>query len=297
MHNPTNLIPAQPSDTDADMDESTLKLRSYRSQPGSATQAQPVQPLQPVRQALRKVPEITVFFWIIKLLTTAMGEVTSDFLAHQLDPIIAVAIGGLGLLVALVLQFWVRRYVPWIYWLSVVMVAIFGTMGADVLHVGFGVPYIVSSTLFLVVLVAIFAIWYRSEKTLSVHSIYTRRRELFYWATVMATFALGTATGDMTASTLHLGYLTSGALFAVLIAIPALAFWLLHLNEIIAFWLCYILTRPLGASFADWVGRDRNLGGLGLGTGSVSLILTILIIAFVAYLTITHKDVEGKQQH
>jgi uncharacterized membrane-anchored protein len=241
-------------------------------------------------QLMRKVPEITVYFWIIKLLTTAMGEVTSDYLAHLLNPIIAVAIGGIGLVAALVLQFSVRRYVAWIYWLAAAMVAVFGTMAADVLHVGFGVPYIVSSTLFLVALIAIFVIWYRSEKTLSIHSIYTRRREMFYWATIIATFAFGTATGDMTATTIGLGYFSSGVLFAVLIAVPALAYWLFGLNEIVAFWLAYILTRPLGASFADWVGRSRSLGGLGLGTGSVSLCLTILIIGFVGYLTVTHKD-------
>ncbi|WP_371873783.1 COG4705 family protein [Dictyobacter arantiisoli] len=259
----------------------------------------PAQPMQRVLHAMRKVPEITVYFWIIKLLTTAMGEVTSDYLAHLLDPVVAVALAGIGLVIALILQFLVRRYVAWIYWLTIVMVAVFGTMVADVLHVGFGIPYIVSTALFLVALAIIFATWYISEKTLSIHSIYTRRREIFYWATVMATFALGTATGDMTASTLNLGYFASGVLFAVLIAVPALAYWLFGLNEIVAFWLAYILTRPLGASFADWIGRPQGMSGLGLGTGSVSLILTILIIAFVGYLTVTHKDSKdskGEQQ-
>ncbi|WP_371865560.1 COG4705 family protein [Dictyobacter alpinus] len=243
-------------------------------------------------RALKKVPEITVFFWIIKLLTTAMGEVTSDYLAHQLDPIIAVAIGGIGLVAALVLQFWVRRYIPWVYWLAVVMVAVFGTMAADVLHVGFGVPYIASTALFLIALAIIFAVWYKSEKTLSIHSIYTRRRELFYWATVIATFALGTAAGDLTATNTSLGYLSSGILFAILIALPALAYWLLGLNEILAFWLAYILTRPLGASFADWLGKAPDQGGIGIGTGVVSLVLTALIVILVGYLTVTHKDVE-----
>ena len=142
---------------------------------------------------MKKVPEVTIFFWIIKLLTTAMGETTSDYLVRQLSPIIAVVLGGIGLAVALVLQFSVRQYVPWIYWLTVVMVAIFGTMCADVLHVGFGIPYFVSAAFFMVALVVIFAVWYMSEKTLSIHSIYTRRRELFYWATIITTFALGTA--------------------------------------------------------------------------------------------------------
>ncbi len=254
------------------------------------------QPIHHALRAMRKVPEITVYFWIIKLLTTAMGETTSDYLAHQIDPTIAVALGGIGLAAALILQFSVRRYVAWIYWLTVVMVAIFGTMAADVLHVGLGIPYLVSTALFLVTLAVIFVVWYMSEKTLSIHSIYTRRREMFYWATVMATFALGTAAGDMTATTMNLGYFSSGVLFAVLIAVPALAYWWLGLNELLAFWLAYILTRPLGASFADWMGRPPSGGGLGLGTGSVSLGLTILIIGFVGYLTITRKDVKGEQQ-
>ena len=244
------------------------------------------------RQMLNKVPEITVFFWIIKVLTTGMGEVTSDYLAHQLNPVIAVALAGIGLVASLVLQFSVRRYVAWIYWLNVIMVSIFGTMAADVLHVGFGIPYLVSTTFFVVALAIIFATWYASEKTLSIHSIYTRHREAFYWATILATFALGTAAGDMTATTMHLGYFFSGVLFALLIAIPALAYWLFGLNEIFAFWFAYIVTRPLGASFADWMGVSHDRGGLGLGTGSVSLGLTIIILGLVGYLAITRKDVK-----
>jgi uncharacterized membrane-anchored protein len=246
-------------------------------------------------RALKKVPEVTVYFWIIKLLTTGMGETTSDYLVRNLDPVLAVALGFIGLVIALVLQFFVvRRYVASIYWLAAIMVAIFGTMAADVLHVGLGIPYIVSTAFFTIALTVIFVVWYLSEKTLSIHSIYTRRREMFYWATVMATFALGTATGDMTASTLGLGYFASGVLFAVLIAVPVLGYWLLGLNEIAAFWCAYILTRPLGASFADWMGRPSNAGGLGLGTGEVSLALTILIIILVGYLTITHKDCKNE---
>ena len=242
-------------------------------------------------RAMKKVPEITVYFWIIKLLTTAMGETTSDFLVRRLDPFIAVALGGIGLLVVLVLQLSIRRYVASIYWLAVVMVAIFGTMAADVLHIGLGIPYLVSTTFFAVALAVIFVVWYISEKTLSIHSIYTRRRELFYWATVMATFALGTALGDMTATTLGLGYLSSGILFTVLFAIPGLAYWLFGLNEIFAFWFAYIMTRPLGASFADWMGKTLNLG-----TGKVSVGLTILIVCFVGYLTITRKDIKSDHQ-
>jgi uncharacterized membrane-anchored protein len=243
---------------------------------------------------LRKVPEITIYFWILKLLTTAMGEVTSDFFVHQFNPIIAVIFGGIGLLAALILQFLVRKYIAWIYWLAVVMVAIFGTMAADVLHMGLGIPYLVSSALFAITLAIVFVIWHKSEKTLSIHSINIPRREIFYWATVMTTFALGTAVGDMTATTLGLGYFSSGILFAILIAIPAFVYWRFRINAIFAFWLAYILTRPLGASFADWAGKPQSLSGLGLGTGSVSIFLTILIIIFVGYLTVTRRDIKGK---
>lgn len=215
-----------------------------------------------------------------------MGETTSDFLNHQMNPIFAIALGGIGLVVALVLQFSVRRYIPWVYWLAVSMVAIFGTMAADVLHYGMRIPYLISTAGFSVVLSLIFAVWYVSEKTLSIHSITTFRRELFYWATVIATFALGTAAGDMTASTLKLGYFTSGLLFAALFAIPAIAYWRFGLNEIAAFWFAYIVTRPLGASFADWIGKPR---GLGLGTGLISLIVAIIVIGFVAYLMFSGK--------
>src|SRR5579883_3197276 len=244
-------------------------------------------------QALRKVPEVTIYFWIVKLLTTAMGESTSDYLVYHIDPYIAVALEGIGLLASLVLQFAVRRYVPWIYWLAVVMVAIFGTMAADVIHVVLGIPYLVSTVFFLLVLAIIFSAWYASERTLSIHSITTRRRELFYWAAVMATFALGTAAGDLTAATLNLGYFSSLILFAVLFAFPGLGYWLLGLNEVFAFWFAYVVTRPLGASFADWIGKPY-LGGLGWGDEKISLVLTILIIGFVGYLTITHRD--GKKE-
>jgi uncharacterized membrane-anchored protein len=258
----------------------------------SDARSAPAQPIHLAMQALRKVPEVTVYFWIIKLLTTGMGETTSDYLVRNLDPKIAVAIGGIGLAASLILQLAVRRYVAWIYWLAVVMVAIFGTMAADVLHIGLGIPYVVSTVVFTIALAIIFVVWYMSEKTLSIHSITTRRRELFYWATVMATFALGTAAGDMTATTFGLGYFSSGVLFAVLIAVPALGYWLLGLNGILAFWFAYILTRPLGASFADWMGKPTSLDGMGLGTGQVSLCLAILIIGFVGYLTVTRKDIK-----
>jgi len=170
------------------------------------------------------------------------------------------------------------------------MVSVFGTMDADVLHIGLGIPYFISTTFFAVALAVVFTVWYRSERTLSIHSIVTRRREVFYWATVMTTFALGTAAGDLTARTFGLGYLGSGFLFAALIAVPAVLHWGFRLNAIAAFWFAYIVTRPLGASFADWMGLPHSLGGLAFGRGVVSLGLTALIVAFVAYVAVTERE-------
>jgi uncharacterized membrane-anchored protein len=238
----------------------------------------------------RKVPEITAYFWIVKILTTAMGEAISDFSVHRIDPVIAVVFGAMGLAVALSVQLLVRRYIAWVYWLAVVMVAIFGTMAADVIHVRFGVPYVASAAGFSVALILVFLAWYRTEGTLSIHSIDTPRRELFYWATVLATFALGTAAGDMTAYTFHRGFFVSGLIFTAVIAIPALAYRFVGLNEVTAFWFAYIVTRPLGASFADWMGTPRSIGGLDLGRGNVSIVLTVLIVGFVAYLQISRVD-------
>lgn len=251
---------------------------------------QPTKPQPHAVTVAMKVPEITVFFWIIKVLTTGMGETTSDFLVHQINPVIAVAIAGVCFFAALVLQLLARRYIPWIYWLAVVMVAIFGTMVADAIHIVLGVPYVFSVIFFSIALAAVFIVWYASEKTLSIHSIYTLRRELFYWAAVVTTFALGTAVGDMTATTLHLGYFLSGVLFAFLFILPAVGYRLFGLNGVFAFWFAYIMTRPLGASFADWLGRPQGFGGVGVGTGRTSIILAIIIVAFVGYLSATHKD-------
>ena len=240
-----------------------------------------------------RVPEITVYFWAIKALSTAMGESTSGYLVHVMNPVVAVGLGFVFFAGALILQFSARRYIAWTYWLAVVMVGVFGTMAADVLHVGFGVPYTASSLLYAVVLAAVFIIWGRTEKTLSIHSIDTPRREIFYWLAVVATFAMGTALGDFTATTLHLGYLASGFLFAAVIAIPAVGFRLLRWNAIFSFWFAYVATRPLGASFADWLGKPKSVGGVGLGDGPVALVLTIVIAVLVAFLAVTHRDVQG----
>lgn len=241
---------------------------------------------------VRKVPEITLFFWIVKLLTTAMGESTSDFLVHHMDPVFAVLLGFIAFVIAIILQFWARKYVAWIYWLAITMVAVFGTMAADVVHIVLGVPYYLSTIGFLILLGVVFFVWYKVEQTLSIHSITTLRRELFYWFAVMATFALGTAAGDMTAVTFHLGYLDSGILFAILFALPLFAQKIFNANEVITFWLAYIFTRPLGASFADWFGRTPDMGGIGIGTGTTSIALTVLIVLFVAYLAYTKLDIK-----
>ena len=239
-----------------------------------------------------RVPEITAYFWVIKGLSTAMGEATSDYLVHAMHPIPAVGLGFVGFATALALQMTRHRYIAWSYWLAVVGVGVFGTMAADVLHVGFHVPYAASSALYALTLTVVFVAWYRTERTLSIHTINTPRREIFYWAAVAATFAMGTAVGDLTATTFHLGYGTSMALFAVLILVPAIGFRWLRWNSIFSFWFAYVVTRPLGASFADWVGKPTNVSGLGFGDGRVALILTLVIACLVAYLNITRRDVQ-----
>ncbi len=253
-------------------------------------------PVAPAGYAASKVPLITAYFWIIKLLSTAMGEATSDYMVRTINPVIAVLLGFTGFVIAMVLQFRAKAYNAWIYWLAVVMVAVFGTQAADVLHIKFGVPYIASTTFYAVVLAVIFVLWYRTEGTLSIHSIRTPRRELFYWATVLATFAMGTATGDMTAKTLNLGYLASGIWFSIAFAAVAVAHWKFHLNPILAFWIAYVLTRPVGASFADYVAFPHSVGGLGVGHGPVALVLTVVIAILVGYLAVTRKDVEDPRR-
>jgi uncharacterized membrane-anchored protein len=246
------------------------------------------------RTGFSKVPEVTAFFWIVKALTTAMGESTSDFLVHAIVPEVAVVIGFVAFCAALYTQFAKDRYVPWAYWLAVAMVGVFGTMAADVLHVGLGVPYIASTIFFAIVLALVFRTWYRVEGTLSIHSITTPRRELFYWAAVLATFALGTAAGDLTAISLGLGYFGSILLFAAVIAIPAFGYFRAGMNSILAFWFAYVVTRPLGASVADWLAKSK--GGLALGTGPVSLVFAATIAGFVYYLSRSGRDTPPDQR-
>ncbi len=238
-----------------------------------------------------KVPEITIVFWVIKVLTTGMGESMSDFMGQHSVPI-AGAVGILGFAFALWLQLRTPEYRAPVYWFAVMMVAVFGTMAADGVHDGASIPYAVTTPIFAAVVAAVFFFWQRSEGTLSIHSITTRRRESYYWAAVLATFALGTAAGDLTAMSLNFGFLGSAVLFAVLIAIPALAWWRGKLNPIAAFWTAYVITRPLGASLADWLSKPHSATGLGLGDGTVSALALGVFVLLVAYVAITKSDIQ-----
>jgi uncharacterized membrane-anchored protein len=238
-----------------------------------------------------KVPEITAIFWVLKLLTTGMGEAMSDFLGQNSVPLAAV-IGIFGLWLALWLQLRTREYRAPYYWFAVMMVAIFGTMAADGVHDGASLPYAVTAPLYALLVGAVFLFWYRGEGTLSIHSITTRRREGCYWAAVLATFALGTAAGDLTALSLNIGFFGSALLFAAIMAIPAVGWWRFKLNPIVAFWFAYIVTRPLGASFADGFSKKTN-GGLGIGDGTLSGIALLVFIALVAYVAATKRDIQS----
>ncbi|GAA3775750.1 membrane protein [Microbacterium kribbense] len=231
---------------------------------------------------LSRVAPVTVVFWVIKVLSTAMGEATSDYLVHTIGPFLGVALGFVLFAVTLSLQLAIPGYSTVRYWAAIVGVSVFGTMVADVAHVGFGIPYWMSALICAVVLAGVFVLWQRTEHTLSIHDITCRRRELFYWAVVLATFALGTALGDLTATTLRWGFLGSGIVFAIAIVLPGLGYRYLGVNAVLAFWASYVLTRPLGASFADWFGVSAARGGLDLGSGWVALVLTAVIIVLVA---------------
>ena len=238
-----------------------------------------------------KVPEITLMFWVIKVLTTGMGESMSDFLGQKSIPI-GGAIGVFGFAYAMRLQLRQREYRAPVYWFAVVMVAIFGTMVADVLKDGTGVSYAVTTPFFAALTAYVFYRWYRSEGTLSIHSITTRRREQFYWCAVLATFALGTAAGDLTAISLNLGFFASIVLFGLVMAVPALLWWGGMINPIVAFWSAYVLTRPVGASIVDWLGKPHGQTGVGLGDGIVSGLALVLFVALVAYAAISKSDIQ-----
>ena len=238
-----------------------------------------------------KVPEITFLFWVIKILTTAGGEATSDYLA--LGSKVTGGAVEIGLLViGLVWQFRTRRYVAAAYWFLAYAIAIFGTGVSDTMHLFIGIPYAGTTAFWAIVLALIFWQWYRSEGTLSIHSITTRRREAYYWATVFATFALGTALGDFTATALGLGYLASGIMFFLIILIPAVAWSRFGLNPVAAFWFAYVVTRPLGASFADYFSKPHSLSGANFGDGPTAVVVTIAVALLVGYLTVTRHDIQ-----
>ena len=244
----------------------------------------------PVPEAA-KVPEVIFVFWVVKILTTAGGEATSDYL-KTLGNIRGGGIEVVLFVVGLVVQFSTRRYRAFAYWFLAYAIAIFGTGVSDFLHLDVGIPYGGTTLLWAVVLAAIFWVWQSREGTLSIHSITTQRREGFYWATVFATFALGTALGDFTAMSLNLGYLASGILFGVVILIPAFAWWQLRLNSIAAFWMAYVVTRPLGASFADYISKPQSLSGINFGDGPTAIVFTLAVLLLVSYLAIVRPDIQ-----
>jgi uncharacterized membrane-anchored protein len=245
-----------------------------------------------VREAAVKVPPIiTAFFWAAKIISTGQGEATADFLYFHYGAVKAGTLGMLLLVAALVLQFSVRRYMTWVYWLAVASVSITGTMVADGMHLVMKLPYSVTTALYAGTLAVIFIVWYLTERTLSIHSISTWRRELFYWLAVGATFALGTALGDLTAVTFKIGYFKSAVVFFVLILIPLVAYWRFHMNPVLAFWFAYTLTRPLGASVADWLGVPHYLGGLDWGRGIVAIVLLVPLVIVVAYMAVSRVDI------
>jgi uncharacterized membrane-anchored protein len=275
------------------MKDDTFRRRDPASRAAGASESELSRALdrlarQPVAA---KVPEIISLFWVVKILTTAGGEATSDYF-KTLGNIRGGGAEVALFVVGLALQFTTRRYHAFSYWFLAYAIAIFGTGVSDFLHLDVGIPYAGTTILWAVVLIAIFWVWHRSEGTLSIHSITTRRREAFYWATVFATFALGTALGDFTATALGLGYLASGILFSVIILIPALARWRLGLNGVAAFWFAYVVTRPLGASFADYISKPRNISGIGFGDGQTALVFTAAVVVLVLYLTIFRPDIQ-----
>ncbi|TGQ80943.1 hypothetical protein EN850_08665 [Mesorhizobium sp. M8A.F.Ca.ET.207.01.1.1] len=235
-----------------------------------------------------RVPDVTLDFWLIKLMAVTMGETAADYLAVNLGlglTVTSLIMTGV-LIVALAVQFAQKRYVPWAYWLAVVLISVVGTLITDNLVDTFGVRLQTTTIAFSVVLAATFAVWYAAERTLSIHTIFTTRREIFYWLAILFTFSLGTAAGDLVAESFDMGYLTTGLLFGGVIALIAVAYYLLRLDGILAFWLAYILTRPLGASFGDWLSQPVEYGGLGFGTTFTSLAFLGCIVALILYMTL-----------
>lgn len=250
-------------------------------------------------QMLNKIPEITIYFWIIKIMATTVGETAADFLNSDLHFGLtgtSVVMGAL-LAIFLVMQLRSRKYVPWLYWMTVVLISIVGTLVTDNLVDNFGVPLETTTFIFSLALLATFTAWYASEKTLSIHTIFTTKRELFYWAIILFTFALGTAAGDLAAEGLSLGYATSAVIFGTLIGVVTIAYYVFKANAILAFWIAYILTRPLGASCGDYLSQPGANGGLGLGTVVTSMIFLSTIAGLVIYLTVSRKDMPSQPRN
>jgi uncharacterized membrane-anchored protein len=243
-------------------------------------------------QMLNKVPEVTLYFWIIKILCTTVGETFADFLNTNFNlGLTGTSVVMSVLLIAvLVFQFKAKKYTPPIYWLAVVLISVVGTLITDNLTDNFGVSLVTTTVIFAITLAIVFTLWYMREKTLSIHSIFTTRREAFYWLAILFTFALGTAAGDLVAEKFAFGYLISLVLFAGLIIAVAGAHYRFKLNAVLSFWIAYILTRPLGASIGDYLSQVPDTGGLGLGTTLTSMIFLVAIVAMVVYFTMTKKD-------
>ena len=248
----------------------------------------------PAAVAFNRVPKVTADFWLIKLMAVTMGETAADYLAVNLGfGLTATSLIMTAVLIgALVLQFGQKRYVPWSYWLAVVLISIVGTLVTDNLVDNFGVSLVTTTVIFTVALAATFAIWFASEKTLSIHAIFTTKREGFYWLAILFTFALGTAAGDLVAEHFGLGYLATGVLFGMIIAAQTLGYFFIGLDPILGFWLAYIFTRPLGASFGDLLSQPTQYGGFGLGTIITSVLFLGAIIAIVGYMSVTRDGEE-----
>ena len=248
------------------------------------------------RVMLNKVPQVTIFFWIIKVLCTTVGETFADFINFNigLGLTFTTIIMGIAFFIALFLQFKANKYVPAIYWVTVVLISVFGTLVTDNLTDNMGIPLEVSTVVFSVLLGLTFLFWYLSEKTLSIHSIFTRKREVFYWLTILFTFALGTAVGDLYSEQLGFGYLNTGIGVVIIIALVFLAYKFLKLDGVLAFWIAYILTRPLGASLGDYLSQPKVNGGLGLGTTVTSVIFLIAILAIIVFLAVSKVDTNAK---
>jgi uncharacterized membrane-anchored protein len=242
---------------------------------------------------LNKVPEVTLFFWVIKIMCTTIGETAADYLNENLGLGLTNTTYVAGALLAVLLlgQFRARRYVPGLYWSVVVVISVFGTLITDNKTHSYGVPLTTSTPVFAAILGLVFAVWWLVERTLSIHTIITPRREAFYWLAILFTFALGTAAGDLVAEQANLGYGVSIALFGGLLALIALAHYAFGVNAVLTFWLAYIMTRPLGASIGDELSQSSHqYGGLGLGTSGTSYVFLAVILGLVAYLTITQRD-------